>query len=226
MEATSETQRQNDAAPSDDGAKSDPAKIARLLESLLFVADGPVPMTKLERTLGVDRQTLEEAIAILRQEYEDRGLRVQRLDGRVQMVTAPEAAAYVESFLGFGGESKLSPAALETLAIIAYRQPITRAGIEAIRGVNSDRVLASLQARELIAEVGRAETVGRPVLFGTTFTFLEYFGLNDLSELPPLNGDNPAANRHAQSAKGGPPEGAGLAGEESHAGAEERGPDL
>jgi segregation and condensation protein B len=164
-----------------------------LLESLLFVADGAVALAKLERTLGIDRETLERTIAALREDYVDRGLRVQRFDGRVQMVTAPEAAPYVESFLGLSNEAKLSPAALETLAIIAYRQPVTRAGIEAVRGVNGDRVLSSLLARELICEVGRADTVGRPVLFGTTFVFLEYFGLNDLSEMPPLDSDKPAA---------------------------------
>jgi segregation and condensation protein B len=161
-------------------------RLTLLLESLLFVADGPVPLTKLAKTVGVGRQELEEALTLLGADYAGRGLRLQRLDGRVQMVTAPEATPYVESFLGLAGEGRLSAAALETLAIIAYRQPLSRAGIEAVRGVNCDRVLASLQARGLVAEVGRAETVGRPVLFGTTFAFLETFGLTDLAELPPL----------------------------------------
>lgn len=162
-----------------------------LIESLLFVADGPVPLAKLERTLGLERPALEEALAALAAECATRGLRLQRLDGRAQLVTAPEAAPYVESFLGLEGGSRLSAAALETLAIVAYRQPITRAGIEAVRGVNCDRVLASLLARGLVCEVGRAETVGRPVLFGTTFAFLEYFGLTALSDLPPLDGERP-----------------------------------
>ena len=169
-------------------------RLKPLVESLLFVADGPVPLAKLARTLSVERDALEAALAALNLDYAGRGLRLQRLDGRVQMVTAPEATPYVESFLGLDGETRLSNAALETLAIIAYRQPVTRAGIEALRGVNADRVILSLQTRGFIAEVGRAETAGRPVLFGTTFTFLEYFGLSSLAELPPLGAGLPPAN--------------------------------
>ncbi|MHB1133607.1 MAG: SMC-Scp complex subunit ScpB [Chloroflexota bacterium] len=168
-------------------------QLKTLVESLLFVAEGPVPLAKLARTLGVERPAVEEALATLGGEYASRGLRLQRWDGRVQMVTAPEATLYVESFLGVGGEARLSAAALETLAIVAYRQPITRGGLEALRGVNCDRVLSSLQARGLVAEIGRAETAGRPALFATTFAFLEYFGLTDLAELPPFEGLAPAA---------------------------------
>lgn len=162
-----------------------------LLESLLFVADGPVPLAKIERTLGVERPAVEEAIAALSLDYKERGIRVQRLDGRVQLVSAPETAAYVESFLGLEAEPRLSAAALEALAIVAYCQPVTRAGIEAIRGVNSDHVVASLISRELIEETGRAESAGRPALFGTTFVFLQYFGLSSLADLPPLDGERP-----------------------------------
>lgn len=162
-----------------------------LLESLLFVADGPVPLARIERTLGVERPALEEAIAALAADYAGRGIRVQRLDGRVQLVTAPETAPQVEAFLGLEADPKLSAAALETLAIVAYCQPITRAGIEAIRGVNSDRVVASLLSRGLIAEAGRAEGPGRATLFVTTFAFLEYFGLASLADLPPLEGQRP-----------------------------------
>lgn len=164
-----------------------------LLESLLFVADGPVPLGKIERTLGVERPALEEAIAALTADYSGRGIRVQRLDGRVQLVTAPETATYVESFLGLEPDPRLSAAAMEALAIVAYSQPITRAGIEAVRGVNSDRVVASLLSRGLIAEAGRAEAPGRPALFETTFAFLQYFGLASLRDLPPLDGDRPRA---------------------------------
>jgi segregation and condensation protein B len=165
-----------------------------LLESLLFVADGPVPLSKIERTLGVERPALEEAIAALSADYAGRGIRVQRLDGRVQLVTAPEAAAYVESFLGLEADPRLSAAAMEALAIVAYCQPITRAGIEAIRGVNSDRVVASLLSRGFIAEAGRAGGPGRATLFETTFAFLEYFGLASLADLPPLEGERPGAS--------------------------------
>ena len=102
------------------------------------------------------------------------------------MVTAPEASPFVEQFLGVDEDQRISHAALETLAIIAYKQPISRQVIEAIRGVNCDRALASLKARGLITEVGRASTAGRPYQYGTTFRFLEHFGLEKPGDLPPL----------------------------------------
>jgi segregation and condensation protein B len=102
------------------------------------------------------------------------------------MVTAPEAADQVRRFLGLELSGKLSPAALETLAIVAYRQPVTRAQIEAIRGVNSDSVLRTLVNHGLIEEQGRLEQAGRPIIFGTTFEFLQQFGLSDLEQLPSL----------------------------------------
>jgi segregation and condensation protein B len=102
------------------------------------------------------------------------------------LVSAPESAPYIERFLGLSLSGKLSAAALETLAIIAYKQPVTRPQIEAIRGVSSDGVLRTLISKGLIEEVGRLETVGHPVLFGTTFEFLQYFGLSALSDLPAL----------------------------------------
>lgn len=157
-----------------------------LIESLLLVADKPVPIAQLERTLEAQRASIDEALGSLAADYQDRGLRLQRLGEEVQIVTAPEAAPCVERFLGLQAAAKLSPAALETLAIIAYRQPLPRSAIEALRGVNCERVLATLQARGLIDEVGRLEAAGRPILFGTTFEFLQYFGLSCLEELPPL----------------------------------------
>ena len=105
---------------------------------------------------------------------------------RVQMVTAPEAATYVENLMGLGGQRRLFPAALEALAIIVYRQPVSRPAIDSIRGVNSDSVLRTLLSAGLIEEVGRAQTVGRPILYGTTFDFLQHFGLRQLGDLPPL----------------------------------------
>jgi segregation and condensation protein B len=100
------------------------------------------------------------------------------------MVTAPDCASYVERFLGLQFSGKLSTAALETLAIVAYRQPITRAQVEEIRGVNCEGVLRNLVARGLVEELGRLDRAGRPILYGTTFEFLQYFGLSDLTELP------------------------------------------
>jgi len=160
--------------------------LASLVESLLFVAGEPVTLEQLARALEVEKAQIEEALSRLASIYDGRGLRLQRQEEQVQLVTAPEAAPYIERFLGLELSAKLSTAALETLAIIAYRQPVTRAQIEAVRGVNCDSVLRTLLHHGLIEPVGRLEQVGRPILYGTTFEFLRCFGLGDLSELPPL----------------------------------------
>ncbi|MCR4408254.1 MAG: SMC-Scp complex subunit ScpB [Anaerolineae bacterium] len=164
-------------------------ELTSLIESLLFVADAPVTPAQLAAALDVEPKAVETALDQLAVDYQRRGLRLQRKGGRVQLVTAPEAAPAVERFLGLELNSKLSPAALETLAIVAYRQPVTRAQVEAIRGVNSDGVLRTLINKGLIEEVGRLEQAGRPIVYGTTFEFLQYFGLQDLRELPPLDLD-------------------------------------
>ncbi len=160
------------------------------LESLLFVADGPVSVGRLAEALETTVGQVEKALTALEASYVDRGLRLQRVGNRVQLITAPETAARVERFLGLEARTRLSPAALETLAIIAYRQPITRPEIEAIRGVNSDSVLRTLLSVGLVEETGRAQTAGRPILYGTTFEFLQHFGLRSLDELPPLEDDH------------------------------------
>ncbi|MCL4508249.1 MAG: SMC-Scp complex subunit ScpB [Chloroflexi bacterium] len=157
-----------------------------LVESLLFVSDGPVETAKLVRILEVSQEELDQALAALSADSSRRGVRLQRLGSSAQLVTSPEASPYVEKLLGTQAGSKLSTAALETLAIVAYRQPITRAGIEAIRGVNADRAINTLQNRGLIEESGRLEAAGRPILYSTTFEFLQHFGLRDLAELPAL----------------------------------------
>ena len=156
------------------------------IESLLFVASEPTPLEHLASALEVTSAQIEEALDVLNQEYTHRGLRLQRKGQRIQMVTAPEVADSVRKFLGLELSSKLSPAALETLAIVAYRQPVTRPQVEAIRGVNSDSVLRTLVNRGLIEEQGRLEQAGRPIIFGTTFDFLQQFGLSGLDQLPPL----------------------------------------
>ncbi len=156
------------------------------IESLLFVASEPVAVDRLAAVLETDSEQVEEALQALSQEYGDRGIRLQRKGRRVQMVTAPDAADAVRLFLGLELSGKLSPAALEALAIIAYRQPVTRAEIEAVRGVNSDSVLRTLVQRGLIEEVDRLEQPGRPIVYGTTFEFLQQFGLASLEELPAL----------------------------------------
>ena len=159
-----------------------------LIEALLFVSPSPVPIARLSEVLEADEQAVEEALAELANYYRPRsGLRLLRTQGRAQLITAPDAASYIERLLGLDLTSKLSQAAMETLAVVAYRQPLTRAQIEGVRGVNCDGVIRTLTARELIEPVGRLEQPGRPFLYGTTYQFLHYFGLDGLDALPPLS---------------------------------------
>jgi len=161
-------------------------KLSALVESLLFVADEPVSVGRLAEALDVNQGQIEQALRELEEMFQDRGVRLERMATRVQMVTAPESAPRVEKLMGLAGRRRLSPASLEALAIIAYRQPVSRPAVDVIRGVNSDSVLRTLLSAGLIEEVGRAETVWRPILYGTTFDFLQHFGLQRLDELPPL----------------------------------------
>lgn len=159
-----------------------------LIEALLFVSPSPVPIARLSEVLDADDHAVEEALAELANYHRPRsGLRLLRTQGRAQLITAPDAAPYIERLLGLDLTTKLSQAAMETLAVIAYRQPLTRAQIEGIRGVNCDGVIRTLTARELIEPVGRLEQPGRPFLYGTTYQFLHYFGLAGLDALPPLS---------------------------------------
>ena len=156
------------------------------LEALLFVAPDAVTPAQLAAAMEVPVATVESGLKQLAAVYADRGLRLQRHAGRVQLTTAPETADTVERFLGLESTSQLSRAALEALAIVAYEQPVTRPQIDAIRGVNSDGVLKSLLHKGMVQEVGRAEGPGRPILYSTTSEFLQQFGLNSVHELPPL----------------------------------------
>ena len=175
-------------APDDETTFSRPSaeELPRLIEALLFVSDGPVAEAALTRALGVQRAELNAAINALAERLQGRGTRVVRGPEGVQLVTAPDTAAAVEHFLGLEASRRLSPAALETLAVVSYRQPVTRAAVEAIRGVNSDASIATLRARGLIDIGGRADGPGRPLLFVTTQRFLEHFGLEHLDQLPEL----------------------------------------
>jgi len=139
--------------------------------------------------LIVDEEVVLNALEELGRQCEQRGLRVQRKGHRVQLVTAPHAAEAIERFLGLDLSGKLSPATLEALAIVAYKQPVTRADVDAVRGVQSDYVMRSLVSKGLIEEIGRLDQAGRPIIYGTTFEFLQHFGLTDLSGLPPLEPD-------------------------------------
>jgi segregation and condensation protein B len=185
-----------------DQPDSQSLSVAAILESLLFVADAPVSVGQLAEAAGCEAREVEAALQSLVDNYAERGLRLQLKGNQVQLVTAPEATPYIERFLGLSFSGKLSAAALETLAIIAYQQPVTRPQIEAIRGVSSDGVLRTLMSKGLVEEVGRLESVGHPVLYGTTFEFLRYFGLASLSQLPPLqgqaNGDTASAEERPE----------------------------
>jgi len=157
-----------------------------LLECLLFVSGEPASAAHLATVLGIPAGEVEKGLDELEEELKTRGLRLQRHLGRFQLTTAPEVAELVEEFLGLEATTHLSRAALETLAIIAYQQPVTRPQVDSVRGVNSDGVMKSLLSKGLLEEVGRAEGPGRPILYGTTPDFLRHFGLAGLSELPPL----------------------------------------
>jgi len=165
---------------------SEPLSLTALIEALLFVSPDPLTPTQLAKVLDVPARTIESELEKLEKQYLGRGIRLQRFQGKVQLVSAPQAGPYVETLLGLENSSRLSQAALETLAIIVYQQPITRPQIEAIRGVSCDGVLKTLLGRGLIEEVGRAETPGRPMLYGVTQEFLQHFGYTSLDELPSL----------------------------------------
>ena len=165
--------------------RPDREELVPILEAVLFVADAPIEVSALARTINAPRSEVSDALDELAEACRSRGVRVQRTGDLVQLVSAPRTAAYVERFLGLE-HPPLTNASLETLAIIAYRQPITRAGIESVRGVDCDGPIRTLMARGLVEDIGRAPVIGRPTLFGTTVRFLEYFGLEKPDDLPPL----------------------------------------
>lgn len=161
------------------------ADLPALIEALLLVAPDPPRVADLADAIGVPPARIEAAVAELASQA-GRGWMVQRHGDHLHLATVPRFAPYVGRFLGLDREGKLSSAALETLAIIAYRQPVTRAEIEAVRGVDSSGVLATLHARELVEPVSRLAAVGNPFQYGTTIGFLRLFGLGSLADLPPL----------------------------------------
>jgi segregation and condensation protein B len=172
------------AAPGPGAAGLSPAQ----LEALLFVAERPLARREIATLAGVDLETVDARLGDLEVVLHGRGVRLLAAGDRVELATAPEAGALIARYVGAAG-LRLSPAALETLAVVAYRQPVTRGVIERIRGVDSDYVVRTLLHRRLIAEQGRAATPGRPMLFGTSFEFLERFGLTSLDELPALDAE-------------------------------------
>ncbi|MDG5470686.1 SMC-Scp complex subunit ScpB [Jeotgalibacillus sp. ET6] len=168
-------------------------KFDAVIESLLFAAgDEGLSISQLSAVLDISMQEAEIEINTLKESYSEqhnRGIHLVELAGTYQLATKREMTPYIKKLVESPATSTLSQAALETLAIVAYRQPITRMSIEEIRGVKTDRPLQTLVSKGLIKDAGRAEGAGRAILYGTTHEFLDYFGLNDLSQLPPLTED-------------------------------------
>jgi segregation and condensation protein B len=164
---------------------SQPQDLTAHLTALLFVSAEPLTLRAAAAALQVSELEVENAARRLA-ESPPAGLMLQRHNGAIQLATAPSAAPYVRRLMGTPEVQRLSKAALEVLALVAYRQPITRSEIDAVRGVSSDRAVATLVARGLIEEVGRREGVGRATLLGTSVGFLEYLGIGSLDDLPRL----------------------------------------
>ena len=157
-----------------------------IVESLLFVARKPLPPAELEQQIGFPKEMIVAALEELITEYEGRGINIVKIAGGYLMGTNPDNADHIHSHLHAKVQTTLTHKALEVLAIIAYKQPVTKAEVERIRGVNSDGPIDTLAAKKLVEEMGRSEAVGRPYLYGTTTEFLRHFGLKDLVSLPPL----------------------------------------
>ena len=177
----------------------------KALEAILLVVEEPVDANTLAQVLEVPTGEVTAALARLRDEYAaaDRGFVLRELAGGWRLYTDPSVAAYVERFVLNGRSGRLSQAALETLAIVAYKQPVTRAQVSEIRGVDADGAVRSLVSRGLVTEVGREEAPGQPLLYGTTTRFLERLGLSDLSDLPPLPALTPTGPPPPEPAPGG-----------------------
>ena len=179
----------------------DQSMLPGIVEAILFVAGEPVSVEDLAHALDLTVLELEPALEALRDGYDFdmRGLRLNRFGGSVQLSTRPEFAPYIERLLQPVQKRNLSQTVMETLSIVAYRQPVTKAEIEAIRGVKCDYSLQSLTNKGLIAEVGRRDTLGRPILYGTTEGFLRHFGIETLGQLPALpEGEEALAEREAE----------------------------
>lgn len=198
VEDAQEAQPVADPASAEE-ARQSPVGVTEL-EALLFVAERPLSRREIGSITGLRADGLDGLLGDLEVALRDRGVRLVSSGQRVQLVTAPEAGALIARYVGSVG-ARLSPAALETLAIVAYRQPVTRGVIERIRGVDSDYVVRSLLHRRLVVEQGRADTPGRPILYGTGFDFMERFGLTSLDDLPSLDSEAAAGLQAAVDAE-------------------------
>jgi segregation and condensation protein B len=165
----------------------DYSTLKSVLEGLLFVSgDEGLTLKTMAEVVEMDAEVVRDVLQDLREDLvrDGRGMRIAEVAGAYRLTTVPEHAPFFEKLANSPSRSALSQAALETLSIIAYRQPITRIEIEEIRGVKSDRAIQTLVAKDLIEEVGRSDAIGRPILYGTTKSFLDYFGLSSLQDLP------------------------------------------
>ena len=163
-------------------------KNTQALEALLFAAPGLSSIEQLSQALNVSKSEVEKSLEALSSHLtSEHGLRLQKIKNQYQLITAPEHAEMIEKYLGLEVTSRLTQAALEVLAIVAYKQPATRPEIDSIRGVNSDGVVKSLLSKGLIEELGRSEAIGRPILYGVTNEFFQHFGLESLDQLPAVD---------------------------------------
>jgi segregation and condensation protein B len=185
VEITPDSVQTESGGDAEDGAG---ASVAADLEALLFVAERPLSRAELRTVARLSAEEVDARLGDLEVQLQDRGIRLVTSGDRVMLGTSPESGALIARYLG-ADAVRLSPAALETLAIIAYRQPVTRGVIERIRGVDSGHVVRGLLHRRLIHEQGRAESPGRPILYGTSMEFMERFGLTSLDDLPPLEAE-------------------------------------
>jgi len=192
----------SDSQPSSEQNIEIELPLSTKLEAMLFVAGEPVTTSQLATALDVAPSVVERGLNELDASLSARGLRLQRHAGRVQLTTAPQLAELIERFLGLEATTHLTRAALETLAIIAYQQPVTRPQIDSIRGVNSDSMMKSLLHKGLILESGRADGPGRPILYSTTPEFLQHFGLNSILEMPSLAKPEEELDTHDEMLKG------------------------
>ncbi|MDQ6744265.1 MAG: SMC-Scp complex subunit ScpB [Candidatus Dormibacteraeota bacterium] len=173
-----------EVTPAESAGTGRVAQLSAAIEAILFSSNRPLRLRELQHATDSERPVVEEALSELRESLAGRGLMLQRQQDLVGLVTRPEVAAYVRRALRPEVTGRLSPAAYETLAIIAFQQPVTRARIEEVRGVNCDSVLTNLELRNLVGEVGRAPGPGQAKLYGTTMRFLQVLGLESLEQLP------------------------------------------
>jgi segregation and condensation protein B len=184
----------------------DEIEIKKVVETLLFISDQPLPLERISQIISLKENKIQKAIDMLEEDYKDRTFQIMNIAGGYQMATRQEYSLWIRRLYNNRMTVRLSAAALETLSIIAYKQPITRADVEVIRGVEVIGPLETLLERRLITTVGRKESVGRPLLYGTTKEFLRQFGLNSLDNLPDINTlvDKDASDTPVQTVLGQP----------------------